>query len=350
MKLLIISGFHFDYGLTVAKAFEGVGHEVKFCGYSIRNKGFSGFLRYSLLGRLGYKGQNADRLKFIKETKKIVSDFQPEGILVLRGTKKDFYSEIITDYKERFNKRPKTAIWLLDEIRQIQGGLTSLELFDKWFVIEPTDIAVLKEKWGINGEFLLTGYDSDYYRALNDDEKSQEAISDISFVGTLGQKIRLTYLEHLAEKAWKNNLKLLVVTGRIKFPSIRLKEYPYLQKYLSQGDCDHPRNNRIYNSSKVNLNIHTDHSIEAVNSRFLEIMASGGLQLVEPKEAQVLAGFEPGKDFLTYTGLEDLDAKLKFVFDNPEKAREIAISGHKKTKNHSFLCRAKYITESVFSG
>ena len=315
MKLLIISGFHFDYGLTVARAFEGIGHEVKFCGYSLRNQGFSGFMRYSILGRLGYDGSISDCRKFIEETKKIVSAFQPEGILVLRGTKKDFYSEIITDYMGRFKKgpktkRPKTAIWLLDEIMKIQGGLTSPELFDKWFAIEPTDIPLLKKKWGINGEFLPAGYDSHCYRALSDEEKSQSTISDISFVGTLGQKIRLKYLEHLARKSEENNLKFSMITGRIKFPGIKLKKYPYLQKYLSQGDCDHQRNNLIYNNSRINLNIHTDHSIEAVNSRFFEILGSGGLQLVEPKEAQTLSGFEPDKDFLTYTGLEDLDEKI----------------------------------------
>ena len=49
MKLLIISGFHYDYGLTVAKAFEDLGHEVKYCGYSLGNNGFKGLLRYSIM-------------------------------------------------------------------------------------------------------------------------------------------------------------------------------------------------------------------------------------------------------------------------------------------------------------
>ena len=93
----------------------------------------------------------------------------------------------------------------------------------------------------------------------------------------------------------------------------------------------------------ININIHKNQSIEGMNMRFFEIMWSGGLQIVEEKKSQKIIGFEPGKDFLTYSSHEDMLKKIKYVLDNPEKGREIARNGFNKSTKHTFECRARTI-------
>ena len=270
--------------------------------------------------------------------------------MVLRGTRKDFYSEIINHILEGSKKRPKIAIWLLDEVKRIQGGLTSLELFDGWFSIEPNDIDLLEKEFRIKAHFLPPGYDSSFYRGPSENEKPQNP-QDLCFVGSFAQPMRLKYLEHISRKACKENLKLTIISDSVRFPSIKLKKYPHILKYLRNEGCGHARNNLLYHNCKVNLNIHGDYleKTEYVNSRFFEILGSGGLQLVEPRKAQILSGFEPGKDFLTYSGLDELDEKIDYVLKNPKEAGAIASAGHKKAGNHDYQARAKFIMEQAFS-
>ena len=61
------------------------------------------------------------------------------------------------------------------------------------------------------------------------------------------------------------------------------------------------------------------------------------------RRSQKIIGFEPGKDFLTYSSHEDMLKKIKYVLDNPEKGREIARNGFNKSTKHTFECRARTI-------
>lgn len=348
MRLAMLSHFQHDYGRCIARTFETLGNEVQLYDLHARNQGVEGFFRYSIMGRMGYDALKRDRKKFIKEVKNNIFHFKPDAILVIRGVGEDFFSEIIKDYLGRSSGRPKIAIWQLDDIRKVKGGIGDPFLFDDWFLIEPQNVPLMKKEWGVDAHFLATGYDSNEYRVLRDIDFSESIRAEMSFVGGIDYPIRLKVLEHLSIMAEKEGIEFVIVNNSFRFPRLKLRKYPHLLKNLFKGSCNHQRNNMLYNYCKINLNIHNEYSFDTVNSRFFEILGSGGLQIVEPKSAQKLLGFEPDRDFLSYSNLDELDEKIKYVFDHPVEGAKIAQSGHEKSKHHDFHARARYILKCAF--
>lgn len=349
MKITVLSGMFSGYGDSLAKSFEALGHEVRNYSYSRSNEGVVDLFRHSIPGRLGFDTEKGGRKKFFKKVMAEIETFGPEAILVVSGMKNDFYSEIITSYESKIGKKVPTAIWFMDSYKYIPGKLPAKSFFNKWFFLELTDLPLIKEEMGIEGDFLPSCYDPEFYFPVSSGPSEDRFTTDLSFVGAAEYRNRKAPLEHLAKKSLEENWKFKIIAGKVRFPQIRFYNYPNLRKSIVVGDTNHERNNELYNSCRVNFNIHHVQCIEGLNSRFFEIIGSGGLQIVEPKKAQDLLGFEPDKDFLTYTRLEELDEKVKFVLDHPEKAKEIAESGYKKVKDHDFAARAKFIEESAFS-
>lgn len=348
MKIAVLSGVFVGYGSSLAKAFEELGNEVKNFDYSRANNGFIDIFKHSIPSRLGFDTEKADRKEYFNRVLAEIETFRPDAIMVATGMLKDFYSEIITSYRDKIGKRVPTAIWCMDSYKRIPGKLQSKTFFDHWFILEPSDIPLIKKEAGIDGDFLPSGYNSDLYYPISS-PLSKKYTTDLSFVGAAGYENRRGPLEYLAKKSFEENWNFKIITDYSRLNRLRFHNYPNLRKSLVHDGPNHARNNNIYNSCRVNFNIHHVQCIEGLNPRFFEIMGSGGLQIVEPKKAQTLLGFEPDKDFLTYTGLEELVEKIKFVLDHPEKGEEIARSGHEKAKEHSFLYRAKYIMERAFT-
>jgi len=350
MKIAVLSGMFSGYGDSLAKGFETSGNEVKNFEYARSNDGVIDLFRHSIPGRLGFDTDKGDRKRFFKKVLAELETFRPEAIMVVSGICNDFYSEIISSYRNKTGKRVPTAIWFMDSYKYIPGKLPSKSFFDNWFFLELSDIPLIKEEAGIEGDFLPSCYSSEFYFPISSTVSEDRFTTDLSFVGAAEYGNRKAPLEHLAKKSLEEHWKFKIIAGKVRFAQIRFYNYPNLRKSIVEGSTNHERNNKLYNSCRVNFNIHHVQCIEGLNSRFFEIMGSGGLQIVEPKKAQNLLGFEPEKDFLTYTGLEELDEKVKFVLDNPKKAREIAISGHEKAKSHDFLSRAKFVMDQAFSG
>ncbi|MFQ5443213.1 MAG: glycosyltransferase [Nitrospinales bacterium] len=349
MKLLVLSGILSDYGNSLANAFQRLGYEVKCCEYLKPEKGVKGIWRRSILGRLGFYTEKKNIQKYFKEVLEIITKFRPEGIVVVTGQRRDFFSDVITSFIERVGKRPKLAIWYIDQLKYTPAKPLSRSFFDRWFVYEPTDVPIMKKEWGIEAIVLPMAFDPACYHPIDKNKAIPELIPDISFIGSVAYEKRKNILEHLSKNALENGLNFKIISDSFRFPLFYLKDQPNLRKVLEFGHADHKRNNMIYNISKINLNIHGPWAIEAMNTRFFEILGSCGLQIVERFKSQAQLGFCPDKDFLVYSGIGELREKVNFVLANPDKARVIAQSGHKKVKNHSWLSRAKIIQEQTFS-
>ena len=349
MKIAVLSGMFGGYGDSLVKGFEELGHEVQNFEYSRSNNGLIDVFRHSIPSRLGVDTETGDRKRFFQKTLAKIDTFRPDVIMVVSGIWRDFYSEIISSYRKKIGKRIPSAIWLMDSYKFIPGKLPSKTFFDNWFFLELSDLPLIKEELGIEGDFLPSCYSPEFYFPDSSIQSKNGFTTDLSFVGSAGYNNRKAPLEHLAKKAVEEKWNFKIIASKSKFSFLQFYNYPNLRRSIVQESTNHERNNKLYNSCRVNFNIHHIQCVEGLNSRFFEIMGSGGLQIVEPKKAQNVLGFVPEKDFLTYTGLEELDEKVKFALDNPEKAKEIATSGHKKAKSHSFLCRAKFIVERAFS-
>lgn len=105
---------------------------------------------------------------------------------------------------------------------------------------------------------------------------------------------------------------------------------------------------KIYNSSKINLNI-TRQGSSSLNYRAFEVLASGGFLLTDEKE-DLKKYFTVSKQLETYKDIPDLIDKINFYMQNLNIAQKIAQLGRLKCNNrHNFSARAKSILGRTFA-
>jgi hypothetical protein len=347
MRIMILAYSYYGYGQSIAKAFRALGCEVVYCEYSVPSEGLGAIMRYSLPRKMGFDVEVAVRENYGRRVSEEISSFCPEGILIVRG---DFHTEFIETAVKALSSRPKIALWIMDGVKRLPGILKFRNCVNHWFVFEPTDIPILKKEYGINSEFLPLAFDSDKYYPLSSDISDRGLKADVSFVGSVMDVDRRKMINSLARWSRTQKIDFKIISG-----NLRARYYPYLFPYSSLRKClwkkhlEHQEINIFYNNCFSNLNIHASQSVEGLNMRFFEILGSGGLQIVEQKKAQTELGFIPDRDFLTYSNFKELQEKIEFSLKSPEKAKIIALSGHKHVKNHDFVARAKFIMEKAFS-
>ena len=93
--------------------------------------------------------------------------------------------------------------------------------------------------------------------------------------------------------------------------------------------------------SSISLNCHIDISRKsASNMRLFEATGMGSCLLTDAKQNLHML-FEPDYEVVTYASPEECIEKAKWLLAHPEKRKEIAIAGQKKTLTaHTFQCRA----------
>lgn len=103
---------------------------------------------------------------------------------------------------------------------------------------------------------------------------------------------------------------------------------------------------RIYNSTKVNINV-TEQGINNINYRVFEVLASSGFLITdEMKDLYTL--FEVGKELEVYKNEEELFDKIDFYLKNQNLAQAIARWGRKNVvNNHTFKERAEKILKII---
>lgn len=104
---------------------------------------------------------------------------------------------------------------------------------------------------------------------------------------------------------------------------------------------------KIYNSSKINLNI-TIQGKSSINYRVYEVLASGGFLLTDEKE-DLKKYFKISKHLETYKDTTDLIDKINFYLNNLNIAQKIAQLGRFECiESNNFSARAKSIMAKVF--
>lgn len=96
---------------------------------------------------------------------------------------------------------------------------------------------------------------------------------------------------------------------------------------------------KIYNSSKININI-TLQGKSSLNYRVFEVLAAGGFLLTDERE-DLSSLFQKSKHLETYKGTDDLIDKINFYLNNLNIAQRIAQLGKLEViENHTFGARA----------
>ena len=99
---------------------------------------------------------------------------------------------------------------------------------------------------------------------------------------------------------------------------------------------------KLYSRSRINLGFggvagHQD--TFCLKGRDFEIPMSGGLYLTED-HPELTYAFQPGKEILTYRGIDDLVKKIRYYLDHPSEADSIRQKGHERAlRDHAWESR-----------
>jgi spore maturation protein CgeB len=231
-----------------------------------------------------------------------------------------------------------TAMWFVEDGELFEYGLKMAPFYDFFFHIQKGEYEEKLKKSGARFPYYLPlAADPSIHREieLSEEDKSRYG-SDISHVGA-GYFNRRNFFLGLLDydfKLWGNDW-----------------EKPGALASILQDDgrrVSTEETVKIFNASKINLNLHSSTYTKGVNPhgdfinpRTFELAACGAFQLVDERSL-LTELFEPGKEVITFNDLQSCRNAIDYYHDHPEEAAEIAKASRKRVlENHTYHHRVE---------
>lgn len=262
---------------------------------------------------------------------KLVNKYKPE-LLIISGGLYGIKEKTLIDEKNKH----KFACILMSGVNPVYGAsktekkLLKNNYFDIIFVNDAGHARNWK-KMGANKVIVLpiSAYNPKIHKKYSLSAKEKQSyVSDICFVGSLTdnrQRI-LSKLINYKLKIWGNFP-----------PGVELcrELIPYYK-----GNAMGVKMAKIYNSSKIALNIHEDMKYGG-NLRTFEIPACGTLQIIDNFNSK---WYINNKEIVQFKNVKDLKFKIDHYLKNTDERKSIAHKGYVKTiNNHSFVDRFRLL-------
>ena len=107
---------------------------------------------------------------------------------------------------------------------------------------------------------------------------------------------------------------------------------------------------KIFNLSKINLNITMRPIQTGLSLRIFDVLGSGGF-LISNYQAEIETMFTPGVDLETYGSIDELVDKCAYYLEHEEERKKIALNGYNKVKSmYTVEHRMKQMIESMLNG
>jgi spore maturation protein CgeB len=230
---------------------------------------------------------------------------------------KTIYPETIQAFQGR------KVFWFMDGLPRYEYVIPKIPLFDDLFVFEPTDREVIREQLGLESQFLTLAFGPKRYF-----KQEVPETYDFSFVGSFYPK-REEYLHALLDVS-----RNMAIAG-----DFYRSQFPELKERMQGVNVSSAAANRLYASSKVNVNIHHPQSKEGMAIRTFEIIGAGGFQLVE-RQKGALQYFEEDVHMAFYDTKEEFLDKARYYLAHDEQRRKIAATCHELAlKAHTWKAR-----------
>ncbi|MFH1591767.1 MAG: glycosyltransferase [Candidatus Woesearchaeota archaeon] len=314
------------FGLYWEKALKQMGHKVETVLISKAYLEIEHSRAAPILGalkrRLPIVNHFSERIIGARLLQKI-KRFKPDFILVDSG------DSISPNTLNIIKKQIKIPIvnWLLDDPIHHQNWknvIDSFPLYDCIFVFDPYYIPEFIKLGAKRVEYLPLACDIDIHRDTGHNLGKKR---DLCFVGTITPRRAeiLSYLSNLDLNIWTWNPKSL--------------PKPLDEPEYYKGKVWGEEISRIYNSSKIVINIHHPQSVFGTNLKTFEIASSCAFQLVDfKKELENL--FKIGEELICYNNVKELIELIKYYLNQPEKRREIALKAQKRVQSeHTYIHR-----------
>ena len=182
---------------------------------------------------------------------------------------------------------------------------------DSVYCYEQEDIPVL-QKEGVKAQFLPQAVDPQLYYPIEGIEKKY----DIVFAGEIwSSKKRQEYIKAVIDHFPDKRIR---VVGRYKIPAkgffgwlFRKHRDIYTNKNATAEEL-----NRLYNESRVVLNIHHEQQKNGANPKVYEIMASGALQVCD-RNPYIESHFQ-GCPILLYSNIDEMLKQIEVALDKTD--------------------------------
>lgn len=311
------------------------------------------------------------RLLYVSSGKKTLSDLNPSIVSALKSLQEKenfqletYFSDLepLSRLKEKLDDfQPQIAVIFGHDAHPIHHYLKQYQIpIGLWVVNDPYSLSNYDDKVSEYG-FMITQEEStvNYYKEkrnkptlhvplavnpsnyfpMNDDYEY-----DICFIGN-GWPTRRIFFDQLLPHL---KGKRIVIIGR-KWN--KLKNYRKMKKYIKNKIVEPIQAAKIYNKTKIILNIHRDandvnknfENLPALtpNNRTFDIAACQAFQLTTFREG--LTDFYSLEDeIVSYKTMEELVEKVEYYLENDELREQMAKKAYEKTlKTHTYEKRMK---------
>ncbi len=254
--------------------------------------------------------------------------------LVVGLAQAPFTADVLKELKEA---QIATAFWFVEDGELFPYWRTFAPLFDHYFVIQKGEfLNQLKSAGCSNPHYLPLAADPVIHQPLQlTEQEIAEFGSDVSHVGAGYHNRRNAFLSlldfnfKLWGNDWDNSGSLALVLQRNG-------------SRISTKDSV-----RVFNASKININLHSSTYHDAVNPfgdylnpRTFEIAACGAFQLVDER-AYLSECFTLDQEIVSFRNLQGMRDKVAYYLAHPEERREIASSARRRVlREHTYQRRA----------
>jgi spore maturation protein CgeB len=239
-----------------------------------------------------------------------------------------------------------TVLWFVEDYMRFRTWKVLAPYYDFIFTIQRGDcISAIKAAGCQEVHYLPTAADPNVHMPLKlSEEERQRWGSEVSFVGAGYHNRQQTFaaLANLPFKIWGT-----------EWPECR----PFDRLVQEKGRRLAPEEYvKIFNASKVNLNLHSSTERDGVepggdfiNPRTFELAACGVFQLVDTRTLlpELLT---PGRDLVTFENTEELKTKIDYYLQHDEERERIARQSRETVlQRHTYQHRLKEMLSVIYS-
>ena len=276
MKVLIIGPrFHY-FNQSVERAFRALGHQAFSVAFDnpVHPYTWSDKVRYKLASperRLEMKRRSRDAWQH--EIDSLVQSYGPNLVFVMNGDM--LLPQTLLKWR---TEGADVILWYFDSVTRIPLSQDCAPAANLVFCYEQTDIALLRQRFGIEAHFLPQAVDDKLYAPI---KGASDKSLDIVFAGDM---------------VYSRRRRDIIQSVVARYPQLRIRVWgnykPWFKGLWSwltreRRDVYMNRNasaselNRDYNAARLVLNIHVEQQHDGANPKVYEIAASGAYQVCD---------------------------------------------------------------------
>lgn len=304
-RILVVGPLFYEYNSNVKWSLERLGFVVDIIEYDIERS-------WNPIKKI------INNLKVWKLNRKVISYAVAKNysyIIMIRGYERLWDKT----YEFLFSKRARLILFLQDGFSRTGVKESNLEYFYRIMLFDDIDkhnSSLVKYSERVRNFGVAIRTDR-YYEEVNSNKST-----DISFVGNVARVERLRIVKTICEEFPDIEFKVYGKFYSLLSPwsLIRWVIFPY-KRCVVNRQVTSDEINRIYNNSKICLNIQHTQNVYGFNPRTIEIAATNAIQLTNlTKGISAIHGLSR---IYTYENMDDLKKRIEYILKNFEFVNEL---------------------------